>query len=319
MGGFFSAAGDVLSNEVSYDAAMRFAVLLVFAGIGETIAERAGTLNISVEGMILGGAFSGAMGMDIAMSQGLGVSGAVAVGLLFAVAAGVAVASAQANMSHRLTANQFVVGLAINILVLGMAAFLNSNLQPVTRAAPSVKIPLLADIPLLGGALFDQTWPLYLVYPLVPMAWWLLYRTRWGLEVRSVGENPQAADVSGIDVNRRRREAIYVAGMTSGLGGGYLVLGQVGSFEGSIVGGQGFIAIAAVIFGGWTLRGVVAGCLLFGTVNSFRLTLGPLGHDVNSELLSSAPFLVTIVTVAIFAHRSQAPKALARPFIRGLN
>ncbi len=310
MGDFFSAIGDVVTNDVSYEGAIRLAAVLVFAAIGETIAERAGTLNVSVEGMILGGAFAGAMGMDLTSS--------VAVGLVFAAGAGLMISSMQANMSHRLSANQFVVGLAVNTLVLGVASFLNTDLAPVSKAAHKFEVPVLADIPLVGNALFFQPWPLYLVYPLVPIAWRLLYRTRWGLEVRAVGESPQSADVSGIDVNKRRREAIYVCGITSGLGGGYLVLGQIGRYEDAIVGGQGFIAIAAVIFGGWTLRGVIAGCLLFGTVNSFRLTLPTVGHELNSELLASAPFVFTIVAVTFIAHRSREPAALAQPFHRGL-
>ena len=310
MGGFFSATGDVLTNEVTYSGAMRFAALLAFAAIGETIAERAGTLNISLEGMVLGGAFAGAVGMHL--------TGSITVGLIFATVVGTLVASVQANMSHRLSANQFVVGLAINTLVLGIASFLNTSIQPVSKAAHRFAIPVVREIPLVGDAFFNQPWPLYLVYPLIPAAWWLLYRTRWGLEVRAVGENPQAADVSGIDVNKRRRQAIYIAGLTAGLGGGYLVLGQIGRFEDAVVGGQGFIAIAAVIFGGWTMRGVIGGCLLFGTVNSFRLTLPTVGHELNSELLSAAPFIVTIITVSFIAHRTSEPRALARPFVRGL-
>ena len=310
MGDVLSAAGDVVGNDVSYSGAMRFAALLAFAAIGETIAERAGTLNISLEGMVLGGAFAGAVGMHLSSS--------VTVGLMFAVAIGIAVAAVQANMSHRLSANQFIVGLALNTLVLGIASFLNTSIQPVSSAAHRFAIPVVSRLPLVGEALFYQPWPLYLVYPMVPGAWWLLYRTRWGLEVRAVGENPQAADVTGIDVNKRRRQSIYVTGLTAGLGGGYLVLGQVGRFEDAIVGGQGFIAIAAVIFGGWTLRGVIGGCLLFGTVNSFRLTLPTVGHELNSELLSAAPFVVTIVTVSFFAYRTREPRALAQPFVRGL-
>ena len=310
MGDFLSAVGDVVGNEVSYSGSMRFAALLAFAAIGETIAERAGTLNISLEGMVLGGAFAGAVGMHLSSS--------VTVGLMFAVAIGIVVAAVQANMSHRLSANQFIVGLALNTLVLGIASFLNTSIQPVSSAAHRFAVPVVSEIPLVGEALFYQPWPLYLVYPMVPGAWWLLYRTRWGLEVRAVGENPQAADVTGIDVNKRRRQAIYIAGLTAGLGGGYLVLGQVGRFEDAIVGGQGFIAIAAVIFGGWTLRGVIGGCVLFGTVNSFRLTLPTVGHELNSELLSAAPFVVTIVTVSFFAYRTREPRALAQPFVRGL-
>ncbi len=310
MGGFFSAIGDVVTNEVTYSGAMRFAALLAFAAIGETIAEKAGTLNISLEGMVLGGAFAGALGMHLTES--------VTVGLVFATVIGTVVASVQANMSHRLTANQFVVGLALNTLVLGIASFLNTSIQPVSKAAHRFAIKPLSELPLIGDAFFNQPWPLYLVYPMIPAAWWLLYRTRWGLEVRAVGENPQSADVSGIDVNKRRRQSIYIAGLTSGLGGGYLVLGQIGRFEDAVVGGQGFIAIAAVIFGGWTMRGVIGGCLLFGTVNSFRLTLPTVGHELNSELLSAAPFVVTIVTVTFFAHRTREPRALAQPFVRGL-
>ena len=310
MGDFFSAISDVVTNEVTYSGAMRFAALLAFAAIGETIAERAGTLNISLEGMLLGGAFAGALGMHLSSS--------VAVGLVFATFVGMLIAAVQANMSHRLSANQFIVGLALNTLVLGVASFLNTSIQPVSRAAHRFAIPPLSEIPLVGDAFFNQPWPLYLVYPMIPAAWWLLYRTRWGLEVRAVGENPQSADVTGIDVNKRRRQSIYIAGLTSGLGGGYLVLGQVGRFEDAIVGGQGFIAIAAVIFGGWTMRGVIGGCLLFGTVNSFRLTLPTVGHELNSELLSAAPFVVTIVTVSFFAHRTREPRALAQPFVRGL-
>ena len=310
MDGFFSAIADVLSNDITYSGAVRFAALLAFCACGETIAERAGTLNISVEGMILGGAFVGATGYH--------VTGSVAVGLLWSVAAGLLVALIHANLSHRLSANTFVVGLTLNILVLGTSAFLAKYVDPSTRAAHKISVPILNDIPLVGDAFFNQPWPLYLLYPLIPLCWWLLYRTRWGLEIRAVGENPQSADVSGIDINKRRRQGVYVSGMTSGLGGGYLILGQIGRFDDAMVGGQGFIAIAAVIFGGWTLRGAIAGCLLFGAVNSFRLSLPALGHQANPELLSALPFLVTIFTMMIFAHRTREPRALAKPFIRGL-
>jgi simple sugar transport system permease protein len=146
----------------------------------------------------------------------------------------------------------------------------------------------------------------------------MVYRTRFGLEVRASGENPQSADVSGIDVNKRRRQAIYWAGVTSGLGGAFLILVQVGQFEDSIVGGRGFIAIAAVIFGGWTIRGTIAGCILFAGALSFRLSIQGLGYQLNSELLQSLPFLVTIGGMAFFAHRVRPPAALAQPFVRGL-
>lgn len=305
------AVWDVLTSDITYSSAMRFAALLLFAACGEWVAERAGTLNISVEGMLLSGAFASAMAVDI--------TGSVPLALAVAAVAGLVVASVQANLSHRLPADQFVVGLTLNILVLGLVGFLDSELEPSVARAGTFEIPVLADIPLVGSALFGQPWPLYLVYPLVPLVWWLVYRTRWGLEVRAAGEDPNAADVSGIHVNRRRRESIHLAGLTSGLGGGYLVLGAIGSFEDSVVGGRGFIAIAAVIFGGWTLKGTVGGCLLFGAVVSFRLSLPQQGHSgIDTELLQALPYIVTIAGMAVFAHRVRPPAALARPFVRGL-
>lgn len=307
-----SAAWDVLTNETTYTSAVSGAALLVFAASGEWVAERAGTLNISVEAMLLGGAFAAAVGYDAS-------GGSLPVGLLAGALAGMVIAALHANLSHRLTADQFVVGLTLNILALGMTGFLASELRPTTALAADTEIPGLVDLPLLGPALFGQPWPMYLVYAVVPLVWFLVYRTRWGLEVRAVGEDPQAADVSGVKVNTRRRQAIYLAGLTSGLGGGYLVLAVVGRFEDSIIGGRGFIAIVAVIFGGWTLRGTVAGCLLFGAVVSFRLSLPHQGfQDVSPELLSALPYIVTIVAMALFATRVRPPAALTRPFLRGL-
>jgi simple sugar transport system permease protein len=308
--GFLGPLVDVLTSEAAYINAFTFAVFLAFGASGEWVAERSGTLNISLEGMFLAAAFAAAVGMD--------QFGNELVAVLIAIVAGLAVAAVQANMSHRLVANQFVVGLTLNILVLGLTSFLASELEPVTRQADAQRIPLLADIPLIGHALFDRTWMFYLVYAVVPACWWITFRTRWGLELRAAGENPQSADVSGIDVNKRRRQGIYVAGITSGMGGAYLVLGAVGQFEDSIVGGRGFIALVAVIFGGWTLRGTIAGCLLFGAVLSFRLSLPALGYELNGDLLTSLPFIVTIAAMSLFATRVRAPAALAQPFIRGL-
>lgn len=310
MSAFFEAVFDIASSESTYINGALFAAFLAFAASGEWVAERAGTLNISVEGMLLGGAFTSAVGYHITDSMLL----ALFTGVLGAMI----VAGVQAEMSHRLTADQFVVGLTLNILVFGLAGFLDNEIEPETQLAGRWEIPLLSDIPLLGQALFGQRWPFYVLFLLLPATWWLVYRTRWGLEVRSVGENPQSADVSGIDVNKRRRQSIYYAGFTSGLGGWFLLFAQVGLFEDSIVGGRGFIAIAAVIFGGWKLWGTVAGCIVFAGALSFRLSVQGLGYEVNSELLQSLPFIVTLLGMAIFAHRVRAPAALAQPFVRGL-
>lgn len=307
---FFSAVGDILSSDFTYSSGALFAALLAFAATGEWVAEKSGTLNISVEGMLLSGAFAGALGYHL--------SDSVAVGLAFGAVGGLIIAAVQAEMSHRLTADQFVVGLTLNILVFGLVGFLDREIDPQVSRASKIEIPVLVDIPLFGKALFGEPWPFYLLYALVPFSWWLVYRTRWGLELRAAGENPQSADVSGIDVNRRRRQSIYYAGFTSGLGGGYFLFAHLAAFDDSVIGGRGFIAIAAVIFGGWTLWGTMAGCVLFAGALSFRLSVQNLGYELNTELLQALPYLVTIGTMAFFAKRVRPPAALARPFIRGL-
>lgn len=301
---------DAISNSSLYVNAALFAGLLIFAASGEWIAERSGTINISVEGMILAGTFTSAVGYTATDS--------FLVGIFCGVLGSMAVASVQAEMSHRLTADQFVVGLTLNILIVGLAGFLAREVDLVTKTATKWKVPGLNHIPLVGDALFDQPWPFYALFFVVPLSWWLMFRTRWGLEVRASGEDPQAADVSGIDVNKRRRQAIYYAGFTAGLGGAFLLFVQVGRFDEGAVSGRGFIAIAAVIFGGWTLRGTVAGCLVFALALALRLQLPIYYEGVPTELLQAFPFLVTILGMAIFAKRVRPPAALARPFIRGL-
>ncbi len=311
MGEFLSAVGEIATNESAYRNAMVAAVILLLAALGELVAEKAGTINISLEGMMLAGAFAAAIGQDL--------TGSVWVGLAFAVMAGVAVAMVQSNMSHRLPADQFVVGLVLNVLVLGVVGFLASEIDPTTNIVGRTRIPLLADIPLLGPALFDQPWVLYLAFPMVPLFWYLIYRSRWGLEVRAVGEDPNAADVSGLHVNRLRRQTIHLAGVTAGLAGAMLLFARSGRFEDSLVGGRGFIAIAAVIFGGWTLKGTVAGCIVFGIVGSFVLTIPNLGYEsIDPSFLAMAPSVVTIAAMAVFAKRVRPPAALAKPFLRGL-
>lgn len=304
------ALGTLFTFEGLYISAFQFSVLFAFAASGEWVAERAGTLNISVEGMLIGGAFGSVVGHQIA--------GSAIVGLLFGMLFGLLIGAVQANLSHRLTANQFVVGLALNVLALGLTAFLDASVGFDPAKAEVVRIPGLADIPFVGEAIFGRPWPAYLVYPLVPLLWWAVFRTRWGLEVRSVGENPQAADVSGIDVNARRRQAIYIAGITAGLGGAFLVLGQVGSFQTGIVNGRGFIALAAVIFGGWTLRGTLIGCVVFGFVEALTIAIPTNGYKIDQFILDAAPYVVALTVVLAFATRVRQPRALALPFVRGL-
>ncbi|MBI4883705.1 MAG: ABC transporter permease [Actinobacteria bacterium] len=310
MSNFFSALGDIFTNESLYRNAIIATVVLLFAASGEVVAEKAGTINISLEAMMLAGAYAAAVGQGRA-----GVWG----GLGMAAIAGLVVAGVQANMSHRLSADQFVVGLVLNVLVLGIVGFLVGSNEPASHIVERTKVPVLAEVPLIGPALFDQPWVLYLVYPLVPAIWFLVYRTRWGLEVRAIGEDPNASDVSGLSVNKLRRQTIYLTGMVAGVGGGYFLYARSGRFEDSLIGGRGYIAIAAVIFGGWTLKGTVAGCVAFGLVGSLVLTIPSLGYQaIDPAFLAMAPNVVTIVAMTMFAKRVRQPAALARPFIRGL-
>ncbi len=308
MSELVGALGEILTSSSMYSSAVRFGAFLAFAALGELVAEKAGTVNISVEGALLAGALGGTLTYD--------ASGSISFGLVGGVVAGIGVAVVVANMSHRLAADQFVVGLTMNILVLGLAGYLNAVLNPLGGRAAAVQIPILSRIPLLGEALFHQTWPTYLLYGLVPLTWWLLYRTRWGLEVRSAGENPRAADTSGVDVNRRRRQAVYYGGALAGLGGAFLVLGQVGSFDVGVVGGRGFIAIAAVYFGGWTLRGTMFGAMLFGMADASRLAAPVLGFRMNAHFLAALPYLLTLVVMYVVTKRFAQPAGLARPFVR---
>jgi simple sugar transport system permease protein len=310
IGDFLSALWEIFTSETMYGSAVRLGGFLAFAALGELVAEKAGTINISVEGSALAGAFTGTVGYEL--------TGSTVIGIVAGIGGGLLIAFVQANMSHRLTADQFVVGLTLNVLVFGLAGFLNSSMDPMARRAAFAEIPLLSDIPLIGPALFGQTWPTYLLYPLIPLTWWVLYRTRWGLEVRAVGENPQAADVSGIDVNRRRRQAVYYGGILAGIGGAFLVFGQVGSFDQGMVGGRGFIAIAAVYFGAWRLGGVLLGALVFGVADAARLALPVLGYQLNAQFLAAMPYVLTLLVMYFISKQFRQPAALSQPFIRGL-
>jgi simple sugar transport system permease protein len=199
--------------------------------------------------MALGGAF----GASFVASE----SGSPLLGLVAGIGVGLLVASVQAVFSHRMTINQFVVGLALNLLVLGVTSYLEAQLDIGRGQVAIVPIPLLSDIPLIGGALFEQRWIFYLIFPLLPLTWWLLMRTRWGLELRAAGEDPEAAAMSGVPVRRRRRQAIRVCGLYAGLGGAYLSVGLIGGFTPNMTAGRGFIAIAAVIIGSWAVGGTL--------------------------------------------------------------
>jgi general nucleoside transport system permease protein len=284
---------------------------IMFAASGEYMAERAGTLNISITAMMLAGAYAG-----IAIAS---VTSNLIVGLLAGVGAGLVVAAIHANFSHRLAANTFVVGLTLDALVLGLTDYFSTVFKPGAAKFTPVSVPLLSKIPALGTSLFEQPWPFYLLFLIVPAVWWLIARTSWGLEVRACGENPVAADATGIRVNVRRRQALYLCGVLSGLGGAFLSLAIVGTFNFDMTAGVGFVVIAAVIFGGWTLRGAILGALLFGAASAMGLVLPALTASVNPQLLLALPYLAALLALVFLAKSHRAPRALAQPFTRGIS
>lgn len=291
-------------------SAMRLTAPLAFAACGEYLAERAGTQNISVESMMLGGAFT-----SIAIASG---TGSATIGLIGGAILGLIIGLIHGNISHRLDVNTFVVGLVLNTLVLGLTTYLISLADFANHQVSLVSIPVLRDIPVIGQALFVQRWPMYLLVLLIPLTWWLVERSRWGLNLRAIGDNPQAADATGLDVNKLRRQALLWCGLCSGLGGAYLAIGEVGSFNANMTGGRGFIVLAAVIFGAWRLRRTLLGCLLFGFADALRLALPALGLQLNSQILIAAPYVLALVAMVVISGALREPRALGKPFVRGI-
>lgn len=288
------------------DSTARLAAPLLFVALGELISERSGAVNISTEGMMLGGAFGAAVGAS--------VSGMTAMGLVTGAAVGIAVAFLQAFLSHKMTLDQFVVGLTLNFLVLGLTSFLIQDMSLTPGTFAVVEIPVLSSIPIVGTALFAQPLPFYSLYLLVPAVWYLLWRSRWGLEIRSAGEAARASAVTGIDVNRRRRQAILLTGVLSGFGGAYLCLAVVGNFNNNMTSGRGYIALAAVIFGAWTVKGTVIGVLVFGAADALRLALPAIGYELNPQLLIAAPYVLALIAILVVAKRSTRPHELGEPY-----
>ncbi|MBT0772447.1 ABC transporter permease [Kineosporia sp. J2-2] len=295
-------------TEIILSSGVRLATPLAFAALGEYVAERAGCLNISVEAMMLGAAFG-----SVAVAS---ATGSATLGLLAGVLIGALIALVHANLSHRAEINTFVVGLALNTLVLGLTSYFIASSGFGSHQVAQVRIPVLEDLPVLGSPLFVERWPVYLLLVLVPLTWWLVSRSRWGLELRAAGENPAAADVTGIHVNHRRRQAMLWCGLMAGLGGAHLAVGEVGSFSQNMTAGRGYIVIAAVIFGAWRLGRTLLGCALFGLADALRLALPALGVTLNSQLLAAAPYLLALVAMLAFVASSREPRSLGQPFER---
>lgn len=294
---------------------LRLAVPLIFAALGGVWCERAGVFNLALEGSILGGAFGAALGAFLLQSVWGGLLG----GMLAAGLIGIVLAV----MTVRLAINQMVAGIAINMLVIGMTsffarmAFSEQSASALLPGFSTLTIPGLASIPLIGEVLFKQNVLVYLLYGLVPLAWWLLFRTSWGLNLRATGEYPRAVDSAGLNVFRIRFLSVVGSCVIAGLGGCYLVLSQVFMFTEHMSAGKGFIALAALILGRWNPVGAVAACLLFGLADALQLRL-QFGHpDVPYQLFVVLPYVASIAALVIFAGKIRPPAAAGEFFKRG--
>jgi ABC-type uncharacterized transport system permease subunit len=290
---------------------------LILGALAGIVCERSGVINVAIEGQLLAGAFAGALFASVTENLGYGiVAASLAGGLIGALLAVFAI---------RYAVNQVVLGVVINLLVVGLTSYLYHALMQEdsqTYNSPGVlspiRIPVLADIPIIGPLLFDANILVYLMYVLIVVIDVGLFRTRWGLRTRAVGEHPRAADTVGINVARIRYRNVLLGGLVAGLGGAFLSIGAVGSFTANMSSGKGFIALAAVIFGRWSPRGAVAAALLFGFTNELQVLLSVVGTPVQipSAFLSMLPYLATLFAVAGIVGRVSAPAADGVPYVK---
>lgn len=312
----WAAAGGLVPVTGLLFGAVSLSVPLIFGALGGVIGERVGVVNVAIEGQFLLGAFSAAMLASI--------TGNPFVGLIGAMIGGVLVAFVLAAFSIKYLVDQVIVGVVLNVLVTGLTGFLYGALLVPNEAVLNRpirftrwEIPILGDIPIIGPVLFNQTFIVYLMYFTVAIVAWGLYRTRWGLRLRAVGEHPQAADTVGIKVNTSRFWNVSLAGAIAGIGGAYFTLVSVGQFTKEMTAGLGFIALAAVIFGRWDPIRATLAALLFGFATNLQNLLTVLKTPIPSEFMLMLPYLVTIVAVAGFAGQIRGPAAAGKPYIKG--
>jgi general nucleoside transport system permease protein len=293
---------------------LQLAMPVLLAALGEIFAERAGVLNIGIEGTCLLGALAGFLTMLHTGHPWLALFAGAAVGVL---------ANAfLAWMYIEVRASQVVVGIIFNLLAFAAASFVYrlamegfSGVAQVPMFEP-LRLPLLADLPLIGPLLFRQIAPFYGVLLLVVVAHRVLFHSSFGLSVRAVGENPRAAEAAGLNVARLRHAAVLIGGAAAGLSGAYLVLGRIGLFRDSIVSGQGFIALAVVIFGRWKPLGAALAALSFGCADALQISLQMFHVAIPTQLFLALPYLLTALAISGLFGKARQPAALLTPYAR---
>ena len=309
----WATAGKSFSLTGMLQATMIRAVPIALGGLAGVLSERVAVINIAIEGMLLAGAFTGAIAGSLLGGMG-GVVAAIGVGGLFGFILAALV------VTYRV--DQIIAGVVINIFVLGVTSYVSSqvfsefrflNNAPVFRA---VRIPFLSDIPVLGPVLFQHNIFVYGALVMVAVATYYLFHTRAGLRARSVGEHPQTADTLGINVYLTRYVNVTLAGMVAGFGGAWFTLGSVGRFDEGMTGGRGFIGLAAMIFGRWHPVGALMAALVFGFADSLQQKLAILRTPIPSEFLAMAPYIATIVLVAGLIGKARPPAADGQPYVK---
>jgi len=286
----------------------------LYAALGETIAQSAGVVNLGVDGVMLLSAFAA---FYVALT-----TGSLWLGLLAAAIVGLLMGLLMSFVSVTLKAEQGVSGIGLYMFGLGMSSLLFKILIGTVKTVqgfPPVAIPLLGDIPIIGPILFRNSLPVYGAFLLVPLVWWMLEKTTLGLRIKSVGQNPAAADSLGISVDRIRYLSVCIGSTLAGIAGASLSISLLNLFQDDLTAGQGFIAVALVYFGGWNPVGVMGGALLFSVVNSLQLWMQVLGVKIPSSVAVMLPYLLTIAALTITANRMRQPAALNKPFERGEN
>jgi general nucleoside transport system permease protein len=294
-------------------AAVGLAAPLLFAALGELVSETAGVINIELEGMMLAGAFCGVYGAFVSHNIVVGFVAAAIGGLLIGAIHGLA--------CFVFRASQVVSGVVLNIFVLGLTTYglatvFESNLTKSVATLPDLRIPLLADIPVVGSAFFSQNAMGYVVFLLVPALWWALDRSSVGLALKAAGERPAAAESLGVRVHLVRWGALLFCGALAGIGGAQLTLAGLGAFTQNVTAGRGFIALAAVVFGRWRPMGTMVAVLLFALADAFQIRAQALGIHIPYQFLVMLPYLVTIVALAGLIRRMRPPSALGVNFER---
>jgi simple sugar transport system permease protein len=296
-----------------FAALIRIATPLIFATLGELFAERSGVLNLGIEGIMLLSAMTGFTAAYFSGSLWLGVAAAAATGAIMGLLMGL--------MTVTFGLSQHVSGIGVTLLCSGLAFFFyrlvfgEPSQPPKIEAFRPVALPGLSDIPVLGPILFNQFALSYIAFLLVPLAAFLLYRTPWGLGLRTVGENPRAADGAGVSVAATRYQALVISGALMGIGGAYLSMAQYDAFTFGVISGRGWVCIALVVFGQWSPWKSAFGALLFAFIDALQLRLQASGAiQLPYQVFLMLPFLLTIVAMAAVSRSARAPAALLVPF-----